>query len=64
MGGIAGGAGGAGGTGGDEGGNGGKQISQPCLMVVASECHDIVPSMGTIPSGPLVPQYLLPEMVT
>eukprot|EP00966_Prymnesium_polylepis_P212823 4928841-Prymnesium_polylepis.1 len=58
------GAGKAGGNTGGFGGDSGKHTSQPVSATISSECHDIVPSAGMIPDGPLVPQYRLPAIVT
>eukprot|EP00966_Prymnesium_polylepis_P246679 5705474-Prymnesium_polylepis.1 len=61
SGGDRGGVGGNGGAGGGTGGTGGageKQIFQPLLLAVASDIHSSIPSTGTTPTGPLVPQYL------
>ena len=41
----------------------GKQTFQPMSVTISSEIHDIVPSTGTTPSGPALPQnYLAPEI--
>eukprot|EP00966_Prymnesium_polylepis_P331248 7386812-Prymnesium_polylepis.1 len=66
SGGSGGGAGGEGGGGGGEGmynvgggcGAGKKHSFQPAAVDEESEFHSIVPSSGTIPDGPVVPQYL------
>ena len=65
-GGEAGSGGGCGGSGGSCGGSGGnrKQSLQPERVLPPSDLHVMRPSPGTMPAGPLVPQYLLPLIVT
>jgi len=68
-GGEAGGREGGGGDGGEEGGDGGEggcaaqHTFQPGLVTEPSETHVMVPSDGTTPAGPEVPQYFSPLTV-
>ena len=61
--------GGGGGSDGDGGGDGGgagcAQISNPAPVIEESLCHSISSLAAIItPSGPLVPQYLIPPTRT
>eukprot|EP00966_Prymnesium_polylepis_P149300 3449277-Prymnesium_polylepis.1 len=60
-GGLAGGVGGEGGEGGASGETG-QHSSQPVSVTPPSEVHVIVPRVATTPTGPLVPQYLVPSI--